>query len=233
MKEKKKERRKESQRGSALTLIVFLMIVILIGAAWFFLQDFQETQQEFFDNGEHALHGLSAADYEQLTRVLPEEVIIENEEKLRELFPASYAVLSTGTDINNDGNLEHILIEYHEADAEHASGLAEYGYDRIITRLEILSEQPNGELLNLLRIRPDIMTNHRDEPLVGQITAEHGYAFSKSTFDEEPYTSEVILIHLAILDENFQPVSDDLVIYWKPSENSYAATNAFGSPGTF
>ncbi len=233
MKQKKKERRKENQRGSMITLILFLVIVILIGAAWFFLQEFQETQQEFFENGEQAFHGLSAASYTQLTEILPEEVIIENEDKLRDLFPASYSILSSGQDINNNGNIEHVLIEYHEADAEFSPELAEFGYDRIITRLEILSEGPDGELTNLLRVRPDVMMNHLDQQLVGQIRADYGYAFSISTFSEEPYTSEVKLIRLAILDETFQPVSDDLTIYWKPSENSYAATNAFGAPGTF
>ncbi len=233
MKQKKKERRKENQRGSAITLMVFLMIVILIGAAWFFLQEFQETQKEFFDNNDEAFHGLSAANYEQLSRMFPEEIIIENEDKLRGLFPASFSVYSSGEDINSDGNPEHVLIEYHEADAEHAEALQEYGFDRIITRLEILSEQPGGDLVHLLRIRPDQMTDHHDEQLVGQIHAEHGYAFSMVPFDEEPYTSSVKLINLVILDENFRPASDELVIYWKPSENRYAATNAFGAPGTF
>ncbi len=50
----------------------------------------------------------------------------------------------------------------------------------------------------------------------------------------EPYNHDALydravkLIEIVMMDQHGMPVSDDIVIYWDPSESAYKATNTFG-----
>jgi len=228
----KKNRRKEGQRGSAIIIIIFFMVLVLLGISWILLQQLEETLPEE-DEATEAPPSLSAKNQAQLERLLPQVDIPQNEDTLAKLFPADFSAIVTHQDINNDGQPESVLVEYHPNHDQRSPEFTETGYERIISRLVILSENPQGELGMLLRISQNSMIDQHGERLIAQEPAPHGYAFRVVPYAGDPYTAEVLLIELAILDENLSLASDDLVIYWKPSENRYAATNAFGQPGTF
>ncbi|MCH8557172.1 MAG: hypothetical protein LAT84_05100 [Balneolia bacterium] len=232
----KKKRRKDNQRGSFVTIFVFFMVLVLLGISWVFIQNLDNDDQLTDRPDSEVPSGtppMMAGSVEQLQEMIPEINTSLNEDKLNDLFPASFRVLVNRMDINANGNNEIVLIEYHPADAERSLSFTDTGYERIISRAEVLTEDEEGRLHLLLRITQDKMTDHEGEVLIAQEPARYGYAFRTVLYEGEEYNAPVRLFELAILDENFQPASDDLVIYWMPSENRYAATNAFGQPGSF
>lgn|GEM_PF-6155330 len=232
----KKKRRKDNQRGSFITVIVFFMVLVMLGISWIFIQNLQDDDPlvDRQDSGvPTGAPPLVAGSVEQLQEIIPEINTELNEDKLNELFPANFRVLVNRMDINADGNNEIVLIEYHPADAERSLSFTDTGYERIISRAEILTEDAEGELHLLLRITKDAITDRNNETLIAQEPATYGYAFRTVLYEGDEYPAQVRLFEIAILNENYEPASDDLVLYWKPSEGRYAATNAFGQPGSF
>ena len=232
----KKRRRKDNQRGSFVTILVFFMVLVLLGISWVFIQNLDSDDSLGDQPDSETPSGtppLMAGSVEQLQEMIPEINTSLNEDKLNELFPASFRILVNRVDINADGSNEIVLIEYHPADAERSLSFTDSGYERIISRAKVLTEDVHGRLHLLLSINLNEMTDHTGEVLIAQEPAPYGYAFRSFLYEGDEYPAPVRLFELAILDEYFQPASDDLVIYWKPSENRYAATNAFGQPGSF
>lgn len=232
MLKKKKNRRKDGQRGSLITILIFLMVLILFWLSWGFIQQLwtagedspAETLQPF------PLRITSPAEFSSQSRRFERDAV-PNPELLEGLFPGAFTLLVDGEDINEDGNLNFLLVTElsHTAPAE----LADLGYGFIITEAQLLSQQPDGTLSLLLGITADAISGTDGSPLLAQVPATFGYGFNLSRYTGPPYAAEVMLFELVILGEDLLPASDDLTIYWHPDRSSYAATNAFGSPGTF
>ncbi|AXJ00224.1 hypothetical protein CYPRO_0947 [Cyclonatronum proteinivorum] len=232
MLKKKKQRRKENQRGSLVTILIFFMVLVLLWLSWSFMQQFFPwDEQDLTENLQPVpLRITSADEFRDQSRQLDPDRL-PNPELLDELFPASFTLLIDGRDINNDGSPNFLLVtESAEPASQELTGL---GYDRIITEAQLLSQQTDGSLELLLSITETAITDINGDPLIAQVPAPHGYGFSYSAYAQAPYRDEVILFEIVILDENKQAASDDLTIYWHPARQLYAATNAFGAPGTF
>lgn len=60
-----------------------------------------------------------------------------------------------------------------------------------------------------------------------------GYAIGIATISNEHYTGSVHIFNVVLVNQELRPVSDEITIYWHPSEKQYLATNTFGAPGTF
>ena len=228
----KKSRRKNNQRGSLITILIFLMVLLLFWLSWGFIQQLIEWDEEAPAEVLQPvpLRITSPAELVRGSERLSEETL-PNPEILDRLFPASFTLLVDGEDLNADGNPNFLLVT--EADRPAPDALQNLGYSYVITEAQLLSQQPDGSLVHLLSITADAITDGAASPLIAQVPATHGYGFSFSRHHEPPYERPVMLFELVILDENLLPASDDLTIYWHPAREAYAATNAFGAPGTF
>lgn len=228
----KKLRRKNNQRGSLVTILIFLMVLLLFWLSWGFIQQLINWEE---DAPTEALQPVplrisSPADFVRGSERLNKETL-PNPEILDRFFPASFTLLIDGDDLNGDGKPNFLLVT--EAERPASEALQELGYTYVITEAQLLTQQPDGSLSHLLSITPVAITGNSPDPLIAQVPATHGYGFSFSSHQEPPYDRPVMLFELTILDENLLPASDDLTIYWHPIRQTYAATNAFGAPGTF
>lgn len=227
----KKSRRKSNQRGSLVTILIFLMVLLLFWLSWGFVQQLMDHDEDLADRFEPLpLRITSPAEFSRESARFNEDDV-PNPELLELLFPGSFTLLVDGEDLNGDGSLNFLLITVSETEVP--AGLTDLGYGRIISEAQLLSQQADGTLSLLLSITPEAISGSAGSPLVGQIPANYGYGFSFSMHEAPPYEAPVMLFELVILDDELLPASDDLTIYWHPGRQAYAATNAFGAPGTF
>ncbi|KPQ00953.1 MAG: hypothetical protein HLUCCA01_03430 [Bacteroidetes bacterium HLUCCA01] len=141
-------------------------------------------------------------------------------------------ILVPGIDMNGDGQPETLSAQRFESEFSLSPQLIEAGFTDIISRLVVIKDN-----IAFVRIDEYAIRNQLNQAVLQQVPATYGYAMRIDTFedefDETPFDRPVNTITLVIIDEFGRGVSDEITVYWKPSESGVAATNTFGAPESF
>lgn len=248
----KSSRRKQNQRATRTNLIGLGVVIIIIAVAYVFIQQFgvfdqqespvgqtsENIPRELEDGMPDASSGPEVADI--LTRIT-EATAEENDGEPSAFREALQSVMRTPRDADGlqllkadatgNGSEEWILMHGFRTftGPDEQSG----GYEHIIEGFEVILVGEDDSYTSILYVDDAGMRGQGGTSLVDQIPARHGYAVRTVTYNEAPYNSPTLIFELAILDEDSNLASDDLTLYWKPGNQAFAATNAFGQPGTF
>ena len=246
MMKSKPPRRKQHQRATRTNLLSLAVVVILIGVSYLLIEQFRGLEEEELSGKTGVVQSQKADSSGSMPAFDPSSQLRLDEigQRIAEQTPgleqAPKRVLRTPadagglqflhTDVTGDGRKEWLVIHGYRPASESFS--AQTGYEHRIMGFEVLRAGTEG-YESLLFVDTKAMRGASDQPLVAQITAGGGYAFETQAYAELPYSNPAMLFKLAILDETGAIASDDLTIYWKPESSAFAATNAFGQPGTF
>jgi hypothetical protein len=143
-------------------------------------------------------------------------------------IPSGYVI--PGLDLNADGKSTKLIAMNNVVSREPSRSLKRNGFTRVASDIIILSED-----IVLLHIDAFSIKNRDGISIIDQAPAPYGYAYrtSKVQNDETPFDSPISLIHIILLDQNGEGISDELTLYWHPKSNKFRATNTFGAPGTY
>lgn len=135
-----------------------------------------------------------------------------------------------GLDLNADGRSAILIAMNTSNGIEPSRSLRRSGFQRTASEIIILS----GDAI-LLHIDAFSMKNRDGKPIINQAPAPYGYAYRTSMVasDEIPYESPVSLVHIILIDQHGEGVSDELTLYWDPPTTKFRATNTFGAPDTY
>jgi hypothetical protein len=244
----KSSRRKQNQRATRTNLIGLGVVIIIIAVAYLFIQQFDvfeksESPAQGTDGEQNGAYTPASSETEvtDIQIRITEATAADNEAEADVLLEALQRVMRTPADaeglqlqqadVTGNGSEDWILMHgYREfSGPDEQTG----GYERIIDGFEVIRAGKEDAFTSVLYVDETGMRGQGAASLVDQIPASHGYAFRTVSYDEPPYSSTALIFELAILDENNNLASDDLTLYWKPGNQVFAATNAFGQPGTF
>jgi hypothetical protein len=158
-----------------------------------------------------------------------ESMIAEaNKHESPSTIPSGYVIPQL--DFKADGSHSKLIALAGISPKEPSRSLRNYGFQRVATEIMVLSD--DGLLLH---IDGFAMKNSAGIQIIEQAPAPYGYAYrvSSTQSDEIPFSQPVSLIHLILIDQNGEGISDEITLYWHPSSNSFKATNTFGAPGTY
>jgi hypothetical protein len=151
-------------------------------------------------------------------------------DQINERLPDAWSVLVLGQDINANGSVNYLVIHSDpDLPALHRT-LRDAGYTHAFRDLAVYEFR--GDALHpVLHIdREDIRDGH-GRRLIDQVPARNGYALVLEPYRNDAlYDAPVKLLEIVMLNNQGREASDDIVIYWDPSEAAYKATNTFGAP---
>lgn len=143
-------------------------------------------------------------------------------------IPSGYVI--PGLDLNADGGSATLIAMNTSNAIEPSRSLRRSGFQRTASEIIILS----GDAI-LLHIDAFSMKNRDGKPIINQAPAPYGYAFRTSMMESDviPFESPVSLVHIILIDQHGEGVSDELTLYWHPPTTRFRATNTFGAPDTY
>ena len=223
----------KQNRKSTGSLIVWLgaLMVILIAAyfAAVMLLDragvLTHTEDlppapEFIHNGEPVI--------ETIARLEREDKLSLNEINRR--LPDPFELLLLGEDINANGYVNYVVIAGDPDVPELSRSLRDVGYTHTFYSLAVY-ELRNRTFHPVLLIDNESIRDANDRRLIDQVPAAYGYAFLMESFENDAlYDAPVQLLEIVMLNERGREASDDITIYWDPSDAAFKATNTFGAP---
>lgn len=223
-------RRRKKRR--ILPFAALLIISAIVIALFVYMKIYTETfeQPDPVQNGPVNAQ-ISPGNIHEIESRLPSLVDAYREDRRNVILPGHLSIPVIDEDINGNGYMETIAVEFFSSGPVHNELRAE-GFQGPVRHLKVIT-LINSQTRTLLNISPESIEGTRGNRLIEQVAATHGYAFRLSKYDGEPYNQSVRLIELIILDASGNAMSDDLTIYWMPSTEEYAATNTFGAPDTF
>lgn len=114
---------------------------------------------------------------------------------------------------------EFVLAETIEDDPDETLRQEDYG--QVIKRLIIYQHRPEG-IVPIFTVDEEALLDEDGDQLLDQVRAGHGYALRTSTYEhEELYDQPVQLFHLVIVDEDGRAASDEVTVFWNPTEQKY------------
>lgn len=145
-------------------------------------------------------------------------------------LPDAYRALVVDEDITANSNPNYLLLSTDAEVPRLHKALADAGYEHTFRNLAVYENREN-RLYPVLLIDQESIRDGNGNRLIDQVPARYGYAVLLSRFENEAlYSSPVRLIEIVMLDESGLGASDDITLYWSPSEASFNATNTFGAP---
>jgi hypothetical protein len=158
------------------------------------------------------------------------ESLIEHSKYIKSAtsIPSGYVI--PGLDLSGDGRSATLIAMNTSGVIEPSRSLRRNGFQRTASEIILRSDD-----IVLLHIDAFNMKNRDGNPIIDQTPAPYGYAYKTSSIesDEIPFDSPVSLIHIILIDQHGNGVSDELTLYWHPVTNKFHATNTFGAPGTY
>lgn len=256
MMKSKPSRRKQHQRATRTNLLSLAVVVILVGVSYLFIEQFDIFEEDNSDPEESTaakpenelpqkpeFEASSQLDISAIEQRIARELSAGTDIRSGDARQALQQVMRTPddagglqllrADATGDGRDEWLLVHgYRPATAQE---LLDAGYEHVIDGFEVITtkDKKSRDYASVLFVDTQSMRAQGEALLLDQIPAPYGYGFRTEPYDQPPYDAPAMLFVLAILDEDGQPASDDLTLYWKPGRSSFAATNAFGQPGTF
>lgn len=145
-------------------------------------------------------------------------------------LPEKFEVLVLDEDINANDTPNYVVISADNQLPGLDNFLSEAGFTHVFRDL-VVYEQRGKTLRPLLTINSESIRNENGEQLIDQVTARYGYALLLESYEHETlYDKPVKLIEIVMIDRDGREASDEIVIYWDPSESAFKATNTFGAP---
>lgn len=222
---KKKKKKKQFIRG----LILLIMALLVSGIAYYIITDHYEplelaediaTNDAFLEDGEPLIQSITRWHYQEH----------QDFETINQRLPDSVTLLILDEDINDTSNPNFVLISDNSELPELNSSLVDAGFTHTFQALTVY-ELRDEMLSSILTIHREDIRDEFGAKLIQQIPAENGYALVMEPYNHDAlYDRAVKLIEIVMMDQHGMPVSDDIVIYWDPSESAYKATNTFGHP---
>ena len=150
--------------------------------------------------------------------------------EINQLLDAPFRVLILGEDINANGVDNYVVISTDPDQPPLHRHLSDAGYTHTFSDLAVY-EISDGTLLPILQISSDAIRDGYGRQLIDQVPAPHGYALVIEPYENDAlYDAPVKLLEIVMLNERGSEASDDIVVYWDPSESAFKATNTFGAP---
>lgn len=141
-----------------------------------------------------------------------------------------FRVLVLGEDINANGADNYVVISTDPDQPQLHRLLQDAGYTCVFSDLAVY-EFSDGTLHPILHISSEAIRDGYGRQLIDQVPASHGYALVMEAYENDAlYDAPVKLLEIVMLNERGREASDDIVIYWDPSESAFKATNTFGAP---
>jgi len=153
-----------------------------------------------------------------------------NRDQINERLPEPFELLLLGEDINANGHLNHVIIAGDPDVPDLSNALRNVGYAHTFYSLAVY-ELRDRTIHPVLLIDNESIRDGYGRRLIDQIPAAYGYALLMESFENDAlYDAPVQLIEIVMLNERGREASDDITIYWDPSDASFKATNTFGAP---
>jgi len=151
-------------------------------------------------------------------------------DEINQRLPGHFEVLLLGQDITANSAKNHVVIH---TDAE-LPGLhpllRDAGYTHAFRDLAVY-ELLDDKLHPILHIDREAIRDGYGRQLIDQVPAANGYALVMEPYENDAlYDAPVKLLEIVMLSDEGREASDDIVIYWDPSEAAFKATNTFGAP---
>jgi hypothetical protein len=207
-----------------------VILVVAIAAFIYFDFDFSGDAADRTINGQDT-ETIRLSDIGEVQDRLPAILELLKQDRRRLVLPATLQLPVADEDITADGFSETIAVEL-TGSGRLSRELTADGFQGPASVVHVYSVRNSG-VTRLLAIDRDSMRDAAGRRLLDQERAVYGYAYRLPVFNGNPYNAPVRLIEVVMLDASGSPASDDLTIYWIPSQNRYAANNKFGAPGTF
>lgn len=145
-------------------------------------------------------------------------------------LPDAYRALIVDEDITANNYPNYLLLSTDTGVPKLHNALADAGYEHTFRNLVVYENREN-RLYPVLMIDQDAIHDGKGNRLIDQVPARYGYALLLSRFENDAlYSSPIRLIEIVMLDESGLDASDDITLYWSPSDASFNATNTFGAP---
>ncbi|MDG5768125.1 hypothetical protein QA596_11690 [Balneolales bacterium ANBcel1] len=209
-----------------------VLILLLFAAGWLGYQlisersaplrhaDGLEPEAAFMHDGEPVIH--------IITRLYREEHL--DIEAINRKLPAPFRLLILDEDITANTSGNYVVVSTNNSVPELDPELAELGFTHTFQYLAVYEERRRA-LHPVLVISPDEIRDELGARLIDQVPADYGYALVMEEYVHDAlYDYPVQLIEIVMLDEQGHGASDDIVIYWDPTESAFKATNTFGYP---
>jgi len=151
-------------------------------------------------------------------------------EEINQRLPDPFEVLVLGEDITANGSDNYVVI-HTDADLPDLHPiLRDAGYTHVFRDLAVY-ELVDDTLHPILHIDQEAIRDGYGRRLIDQVPAANGYALVMEPYKNDAlYDAPVTLLEIVMLSDRGREASDDIVIYWDPSEAAFKATNTFGAP---
>jgi len=151
-------------------------------------------------------------------------------EEINRRLPDPIEVLILGEDINASGSDNYVVIHTDADLPDLHPVLRDAGYTHVFRDLAVY-ELVDDTLHPMLHIDSAAIRDGYGNLLIDQVPAASGYALVMDTYKNDAlYDAPVKLLEVVMLSDQGREASDDIVIYWDPSEAAFKATNTFGAP---
>ncbi len=151
-------------------------------------------------------------------------------EEINRRLPDPIEVLILGEDINASGSDNYVVIHTDADLPDLHPVLRDAGYTHVFRDLAVY-ELVDDTLHPMLHIDSAAIRDGYGNRLIDQVPAASGYALVMDTYKNDAlYDAPVKLLEVVMLSDQGREASDDIVIYWDPSEAAFKATNTFGAP---
>lgn len=150
--------------------------------------------------------------------------------EINQRLPDRFEVLVLGEDITADGSGNYVVIHTDADLPDLHPVLRDAGYTHAFRDLAVY-EMPDNTLHPILHIDHEAIRDGHGRQLIDQVPAANGYALVIEPYKNDAlYDAPVKLLEIVMLSDRGREASDDIVIYWDPSEAAFKATNTFGAP---
>ncbi len=150
--------------------------------------------------------------------------------QINERLPDTYRVLVLGEDIISSGMVNYLVINSDRDLPGLHRTLLDIGYTHTFRDLAVYEFRDNT-LHPILHIDREEIRDGYGRRLIDQVPALNGYALVLEPYKNDAlYNAPVKLLEVVMLNEQGRDASDNIVIYWDPTESAYRATNTFGAP---
>jgi len=151
-------------------------------------------------------------------------------DEINRILPESFEVLILGEDITANSADNHVII-HKDSDLPGLHPLLrDAGYTHVFWNLAVY-ELKDDTLHPILQIDREAIRDGYGRQLIDQVPATNGYALVIEPYENDAlYDAPVMLLEIVMLSDEGREASDDIIIYWDPSEAAFKATNTFGAP---
>ncbi|MFO8030572.1 MAG: hypothetical protein R6U28_12000 [Cyclonatronaceae bacterium] len=223
-------KQKKRKTGSLVIWLGALMVILIV--AYFAAVLIMERTSGPVHSETHPPEPAFIHDDEPVIESIVRWHIVENMDMaaINQRLPEPYEVLVLNEDITANQAPDYVVIRGSGDVPELSRVLVDAGYTHRFMNLAVY-ELRDRRLEPVLLVDGEAIRDEHGRQLIDQVPADHGYALVLGSFENDTlYDAPVTLLEIVMLNEQGREASDDIILYWDPSESAYKATNTFGAP---